>query len=89
MYLANYTRLDIAFSVNLLVRYSFALTQRHWNDIKHMLCYIQGTTYMGIFYSKESKHQLLGNADVGYLSDPHKAISQTRYVFNCNGTIIS
>ena len=27
--------------------------------------------------------------DVGYLSNPHKGRSQTRYVFNCNGTAIS
>ena len=33
MYLTNCTRLDIAFSINLLARYSFAPTQRHWNGI--------------------------------------------------------
>ena len=37
MYLANYTRPDITFSVNLLTRYNFAPTQRHWNGIKHIL----------------------------------------------------
>ena len=30
MYLANCTRLNIFFSVNLLVRYNSAPTQRHW-----------------------------------------------------------
>ena len=44
---------------------------------------------MGLFYSKESKHQLLGYADVGYLLDPHKAKSQIGYMFTCNGTAIS
>ena len=44
---------------------------------------------MGLFYSKESKKQLLQYADAGYLSYPHKTISQTGYVFNCNGTTIS
>ena len=44
---------------------------------------------MGLFYSNESKKQLLGYVNVGYLLDSHKARSQTRYVFNCNGTIIS
>ena len=29
MYLTNCTRLDIAFSINLLARYIFAPTQRH------------------------------------------------------------
>ena len=34
MYLANYTRLDIAFSINLLARYSSAPTKRalEWNQ---------------------------------------------------------
>ena len=44
---------------------------------------------MGLFYSRESKQQLLGYADAGYLSNPHKGRSQTRYVFNYNGTAIS
>ena len=35
--LTNYIKLDIAFLVNLLVRYSFAPTQRHWNKINHVL----------------------------------------------------
>ena len=89
MYLNNCTRPDIAFSINLLAKYSSAPTQRHWNGIKHILRYLQGTTDMGLFYSNESKQQLFGYADAGYLSDPHKAISQTDYVFNCNGTAIS
>ena len=89
MYLANCTRPDIVFSVNLLAMYNSAPTQRHWNSIKHILCYLQGTTDMDIFYSKKSKQQLFGYADARYLSDPHKARSQTGYVFNCNGTTIS
>jgi hypothetical protein len=34
MYLANSTRPDIAFAVNLLARYSAAPTKRHWTGIK-------------------------------------------------------
>jgi hypothetical protein len=34
MYLANNTRPDIAFIVNLLARYSVAPTMRHWNGVK-------------------------------------------------------
>ena len=73
MYLANYTRPDIAFSVNLLARYNLAPTKRHWNEIKHILRYLLGTSDMGLFCSKAMKPQLLGYADAGYLSDPHKA----------------
>ena len=31
---------------------------------------------MSLFYSNESKQQLLGYADAGYLSNPHKTRSQ-------------
>ena len=89
MYLANCTRPDIAFSVNLLARYSSAPTRRHWKGIQHILRYLSGTTDMGLFYSNKSKEKLLGYADAGYLSDPHKARSQTGYAFNYNGTAIS
>ena len=55
--------------------------------MKHILRYLYGTTDFGLFYSKEST--LKGYADSGYLSDPHKARSQTGYVFTCGNTAIS
>ena len=39
MYLVNCSRLNITFSINLLARYSFAPTWRHWNGIKQLLGY--------------------------------------------------
>ena len=89
MYLANYTRPDIAFSVNLLARYSSTPTKRHWNGIKHILRYLRGTSDMGLFYSKAMEPQLLGYVDAGYLLDPHKARSQTGYIFTYKNTAIS
>ena len=89
MYLANCTRLNIDFYVNLLARYSSTSTQRHWNDINHILRYLKRTIDMDLFYSKESKQQLLRYADARYLSDPYKVKSQTRYVFNYNKIVIS
>ncbi|KAL5566503.1 hypothetical protein UlMin_029667 [Ulmus minor] len=89
MYLANCTRPDIAFAVNLLARFSSSPTRRHWNGIKHIFRYLQGTIDLGLFYPNESKKRLVGYADAGHLSDPHKAQSQTGYVFTCGGTAIS
>ena len=89
MYLANYTRPDIAFSVNLLARYNSAPTKRHWNGIKHILRYLRGTGDMRLFYSKAMEPQLLGYEDAGYLSDPHKARLQTGYIFTYGNTAIS
>ena len=89
MYLANYTRPDIAFAVNLLARYSSAPTRRHWNGIKHILRYLRGTTDLGLLYSNGSKPQLVGYADAGYLSNPHKDRSQIGYLFTNGNTAIS
>ena len=65
MYFANCIRPNIAFSINLLARYSSAPTKRHWNSIRHILRYFRETTNMSLFYSRESKQQLLGYADTG------------------------
>ena len=66
------TRPDIAFSINLLARYSLVPTKRHWNGIKHVLRYLCGTCDMGLFYSKRLEPQFFDYADADYLSDPHK-----------------
>jgi hypothetical protein len=89
MYLANNMRLDIIFSVNVLARYSSDPTHRHWNIIKHVLRYLCGTRDMELFYRKDTKFKLVGYADAGYLSDPHKTRSQSGYVFTNGGTAIS
>lgn len=89
MYLANNTRPDISFSVSLLARFSSSPTRRHWNGVKHVFRYLQGSVDKGLFYANNSGHQLIGYADAGYLSDPHKCRSQTGYLFTSGGTAIS
>ena len=100
LYLAQCTRPDISFTVNLLARYSNAPTRRHWVGVKDIFRYLKGTTDLGLFYPYESSNGavpyapqvdscLVGYADAGYLSDPHKARSQMGYVFTVGGTAIS
>ncbi|KAL0560271.1 hypothetical protein IC582_000671 [Cucumis melo] len=89
IYLANNTRLDIAFLVNLLTRYSSSSTKRHWNGIKHIFRYLQRTIDVGLFYSNKSNFNLVGFADSGYLFDSHKTRSRTGYLFTYGGTAIS
>ena len=89
MYLTNCIRPDISFAVNLLARFSSSPTKRHWNGIKHIFLYLRGTIDLGLLCSNSSKEGLVGYADEGYLSHPHKVRSQTGYVFMNGGTIIS
>ena len=53
MYLAQCTRLDIAFYVNLLDRFSSETTRRHRNGVKHIFHYFRRTIDLGLFYSNE------------------------------------
>ncbi|KAM1225989.1 hypothetical protein ACFX2G_045625 [Malus domestica] len=100
LYLAQCTRPDISFAVNLLARYINTPTRRHWTGVKDILRYLKGTTDLGLFYPYESSSdaapyahrvdsRLVGYADAGYLFDPHKARSQTGYVFTVGGIAIS
>ena len=89
MYLANCTRPDISFAVNLLARFSSAPTKRHWKGIKHILRYFRGNIDLSLFYFNNLKQELIGYVDAGYLFNPHKAKSQTGYVFTNNRTAIS
>ncbi|XP_059281171.1 secreted RxLR effector protein 161-like [Lycium ferocissimum] len=88
MYLTNVTRPDIAFSVNFLARYSSSSTRRHWNRVKHILRYLKGTIDMGLFYTNKGSVDLVGY-QMRLFIDPHKAQSQTSYMFTCGGTAIS
>ena len=89
MYLANSTRLDIAFGVNLLARHSAEPTKRHWVGVKTILRYLNGTRDLVLFYSKNQDPILLGYTNAGYLSDPHNGRSQIGFVFLQGGTTIS
>ena len=89
MYLANSTRPDIAFVVNLLARHSAAPTKHHWVGGKQILRYLNGTKDLGLFYQKNQDPTLVGYTDAGYLPYPHNAKLQTGFVFLHGGTAIS
>jgi hypothetical protein len=88
MYLANSTRSDIAFPVNLLARHSAAPTKRHYTGVKNIFRYLNGAKDLGLFFQRNADSNMIGYTDAGYLSDLHNARSQTGYVFlHCGATI--
>jgi hypothetical protein len=89
MYLANNTRPDIEFAINLLARHSVAPTKRHWVGVKSIFRYLNGTRDLGLFYSRSQNPNLIGYIDAGYLSDPHNGRSQIGFVFMQGSTAIS
>ena len=77
MYFANNTQPHIAFSISVLARYSSSPTRSIGKELNMRL---HGTNDKGLFYSYESKSQLVGYINVGYLSDPHKDRFQTKII---------
>ncbi|XP_068339007.1 secreted RxLR effector protein 161-like [Pyrus communis] len=101
LYLAQCTRPNISFAINLLARYSNAPTRIHWIGVKDIFNYLKGTMDLRLIYTHESLRGaassfcprldscLVGYVDTGYLFDPHMACSQTGYVFTVRNTAIS
>nr|GEU88327.1 putative reverse transcriptase domain-containing protein [Tanacetum cinerariifolium] len=88
LYLSCNTRLDISFPLNLLARYSSCPTKRHWSGVKQIFHYLQDTN-MGLYNTNPSEGNLVGFADVEYMSDPHTGRSQPGYVFTSSNAAIS
>jgi hypothetical protein len=89
MYLANNTMPDITLTVNCLARHSATPTMYHWNGIKNILQYLNGTIDFGLFFRRNQESDLIGYADADYLSDPQNSRSQTLFVFLHEETAIS
>ena len=90
MYLANHTCPDISFAVNFLARYSNAPTLRHWNGVKHIFRYLNGTLNIGLLYWNKTKATyLIGYEDARFKFHPYVGRSHTSYLFTCGVTKIS
>ena len=62
---------------------SFLVMKLHLNAISalvHLANNTRPNIRFAIIYSKEYKTEFIGYADAQYLFDPHKALSQERYV---------
>ncbi|MBW0572690.1 hypothetical protein O181_112405, partial [Austropuccinia psidii MF-1] len=80
-YLAHHTRPDVLFTVNQLSKYSTKLSQPHWNALKHLFCYLNGTKDKSLVYRQQSiKEALTGWADADYENDSEDRKSITGYV---------
>ena len=80
MYLANCTRPDIAFAVNILVKHSANPTHRHQTGAKHILRYLSGTKDLGLFFKRNHDPNMIGYTDAGYLSGPHPKLDLYSYM---------
>ncbi|KAK4410175.1 Retrovirus-related Pol polyprotein from transposon TNT 1-94 [Sesamum angolense] len=90
MYLMVSTRPDIAYAVSCLSRYMSNAGLPHWEALKWLLRYLNGSVSAGIKFSKHTDGvSLVGYVDSNYANDRDSRRSTTSYVFTLCGACIS
>ncbi|KAL0296000.1 UNVERIFIED_CONTAM: Secreted RxLR effector protein [Sesamum radiatum] len=90
MYLMVCTSPDIAYAVSCLSKYMSNVGMSHWNALRWLLRYLNGSKDYGIQFSKCSDDiKLIGYVDSNYANDKDSRKSTTSYVFTLCGTCIS
>ena len=88
MYVMNCTRLDIAYAVSKLSRYTSNPGPDHWKVIVRVLRYLKYTQNYGLHYSKYPA-VLEGYCDANWISDSKDSKSTSGYLFTLGGGAVS
>lgn len=101
MYASTATHPDIAFAVNYLARFSALPTTDHWEAVKTVMRYLQGTIKFGITYRRNGatlgakfhvpcpREDNLVYSDADWAGCLHTSKSTSGYVFKLAGGAIS
>jgi hypothetical protein len=90
MYAAFATHPNITFAVNMLSQFNKNPTQVHWNAVKHIFKYLQGTKDLGITYDQKCGY---ANLSITAFSDSdkgksfHKKAITGRVILLARGTV--
>jgi hypothetical protein len=80
MYLAIATRPDIAYTVNVLRRFSSNPGVEHWKAVKHLFRYLKGTVDLKLTYSPTSSQELFTTyTDADHAGNPDNGRSTSGY----------
>ena len=88
MYLMSCKRLDIAYAVNRLSRYTSSPKAMHWQRIARVLKYLCFTGDYGLYYTRYPAI-LEGYSDAKWISNVKDSKSHSGYVFTLGGGAIS
>ena len=88
MYAMICTRPDIAYAVGVVSKYMSNPGKKHWEAVKGVMRYLNGTKELCIFFGK-IEACVLGYTDVDYAGDVNKRRSTSGYVFIFIGDAIS
>ncbi|XP_059638607.1 secreted RxLR effector protein 161-like [Cornus florida] len=88
MYAMYCTRLNIAFAMGTLSKYTSNPGKEHWNALLRILKYLKGTIDYGLHYSKFPA-VIEGYNDATWNSDREDSLSVTAWIFTLGGVAIS
>lgn len=89
-HISNGTRPDIAFCVNVLLRYASDPRPVHWRHIQHIIAYLNTTISKLLTYGRHSKTpKPLSFSDSSYADDHDNRRSTAGYVFTIAGGAVS
>ena len=89
MFLAQYTRPDIAYAVSTLSQFNKDPSTHHIRAVKHLMRYIQGTKDLCIMFDCDVVTLPIGFSDASYANNPDDRKSTSGYVFFYANGIIS
>lgn len=91
LYIAMWTRPDIAFAVSQVARFQQKPSNNHWLMAKHILRYLKGTCHVGLVFSGNNglAPTLRGYVDASWGEDLDTRKSQTGYVFTLGNAAVS
>jgi hypothetical protein len=89
MYAQVYTHPDLTFVTGMLARYQKIPGIDHWNGIKKVLRYIQGTNDLMLMYERSDSLKIVGYSDSYFAGCLDTDRSTPGYVFKLAGGAIS
>ena len=85
------TRPNIAYGVGLVSRFMSCPSKDHWQAVKWLLRYLNGSSKLGLVYGKAKNDQvkIKSFCDANFAADLDKRRSLTSYVFTLGGNVVS
>ena len=79
----------MSYAINQVSQYLSAPRSTHYTAVLHILQYLEGTLFHGLFYSTQSPLVLRAFSDVDWARDPTNCRSTTGYCFLFGSCLIS
>ena len=89
MYLMVGTRPDLAAAVGVLSQFASDPCPTHWQALKRVFKYVQGTKTHGVEFQAKDQEGLEGYSDADWAGDVETRRSTSGYAFMMNGGCIS